>query len=104
MSSDSKTPTALAEDSIVPQILEILQGHGLFPDGLGDPVFGGPRLARYLDLHNEVSLYLRRERSTEPVGRATLAIRDGHEILSIEECIAINTELDELMEAEGRIG
>jgi len=94
----------MTEDSIVPQVLEILQRRDLFRDGLGDSVFGGPTLARYLDLNNEVSLYLRREHSTEPVSRAMLGIRDGHEIVSIEECIAINSELEELMATEGRIG
>jgi len=94
----------MAEDSIVPQVLEVLQRRDLFRDGLEDPVFSGPTLARYLDLHNEVSLYLRRDHSGEPVSRAMLGIREGHEIVSIEECIAINGELEELMVAEGRIG
>lgn len=102
MSENQKTSKPMAEDSIVPQILEILQRHGFFRAGLDDPVFNGPTLARYLDLNNEVSLYLRRERRTEPVSHATLAIRGNHEIVSISENIAINSELDELMISEGR--
>lgn len=104
MSADIQQPKPLTEDPIVPRILEILQGHELFPDGLGSNAFGGLTLARYPDLHNEVSLYLRREESNGPVSQAMVTTREDNEIVSIEECHAINGELDALMVAEGRIG
>jgi len=104
MSTDFQQPKSLAEDSIVPRILEILQSHDLFPDGLEEPGLSViPTLASYSDLHNEVSLHLRRERSTEPLSQAMLATRENNEVISIEECYAINIELDGLMAAEGRI-
>lgn len=104
MSVDFQHPTSLAKDSIVPRVLEILQRHDLFRDGLGDSALGGPTLARYLDLNNEVSLYLCREHSTEPVSQAMLTTQIDNEVVSMDECHAINSELDELMASEGRIG
>jgi hypothetical protein len=103
MSTDFQQPKSLAEDSIVPRILEILQSHDLFPDGLEGPTLSViPTLASYQDLHNEVSLHLRREHSAGPVIQAMLTTREDNEIISIEECYAITIELDGLMVTEGQ--
>ena len=103
MSADFQQPTTMVEDTVVPRVLEILQSHDLFPDGLEENAFGSPTLARYPDLHNEVSLYLRREQSAEQVSQAMLTTREDNEVVSVEECHAINIELDALMAAEGLI-